>query len=301
MAWHVYRVFRVVALCVLFCLHSTLVGIISAGMLAFEAGALQFSMDIAVLFIIFCFSVLEYTRRNVAPIRLPNLIAFSMVFVLSFIGAIGLTARGASRNGNGLCGDFADAHPKRCTKAAVAMVFTWVAVAFAGGGLVVSWLDRNSRVGSYSPSGWRGSMKELDLPKQYQQSIFRPSHSHVYGPTDSYIPRPRDPYDMPRRKRSTRSQPHQTNPQRVSSNRAPVPPLPPLPSFHPLGLETDSEVAVRMDRRQGPHRSRSNQQKEREDLPDLPPPTRRPPKDPRRMERERVKHLSPTDLFARFG
>jgi hypothetical protein len=67
MSWHVYRIFRVVALCeslvflfnvsrtltfhsgALFCLHSILIGIISIGMLAFEIGGkrknLQFTLS----------------------------------------------------------------------------------------------------------------------------------------------------------------------------------------------------------------------------------------------------------------
>lgn len=170
----------------------------------------------------------------------------------------------------------------------------------AFGALAVSWLDTgNPRMGSNSPHGWQRPMKEQDPPKQYQQWSFRSSHSYVNGPTDAYVPRPRDPYDTPRRKRSTRSQPHQTNPQRAPSNRAPIPPLPPLPSFHPLGLDTDSEAASRIGRAQGSRRS--NRQSGHKDLPDLPPPTRRPPKDPRERESRKLKHLSPTDLFAQMG
>ncbi|KAF9778227.1 hypothetical protein BJ322DRAFT_505171 [Thelephora terrestris] len=302
MSGHVYRIFRVVALCALFCLHSALIGIIAVGMLAFAAGdyeALQFSMDTSVLFTIFCLSVFKYIRRNEAPNRILNLLAFSILSVLSLVGAIGLTARGASRNGKGLCEDFADPHPERCTNAAVAMTFTWIAVLFAVGGLAVSWLDRSSRTGLNSPHGGKRPVKELDLPRKYPQWSFRSSSSYVSGPTDSYVPRPRDPYDTPRRKRSTRSQPHQTNPQRVPSNAAPIPPLPPLPSFHPLGLDADSEAVPRIGRRQGTRRS--NRRGERKDLPDLPPPTRRPPKDPQVRESQKLKHLSPTDLFAQMG
>lgn len=168
----------------------------------------------------------------------------------------------------------------------------------AGGGLAASWLDRNSRMGSYSPFGRQGSMKELELPKQpYRQHY---TGFHVSGPSDSYIPRPRDPYARPR-KRPTRSQSHQRNRRYVPSNRAPVPPLPPLPYFDPVGLETSSEAASRIGRGQGTRRVRSTRQKELEELPDLPPPTRRPPKDPRRRETDKEKCLSYTDVYAAIG
>lgn len=143
--------------------------------------------------------------------------------------------------------------------------------------------------------------KEPELPEQQEQSksSFHSSRSHVVGPTPSYIPRPRDPYDMPRRKRSTRSQSHQTGPQRVPSNRAPVPPLPALPSFHPLELEGDGAAASRIDRRQG-KRSGSSRRVYK-DLPEPPPPTRRPPKDPQTREIRRMRHISPTDMYAQMG
>ena len=157
-------------------------------------------------------------------------------------------------------------------------------------GLVVSWLDRSSRTAiSNNPYG-----KE---PKHQQsKSSFQSSRSHIPGPTASYIPRPRDPYDTPRRKRSAR-QPH---PQRVSSNRAPAAPLPPLPSFNPLELEADTTATQRVDRRQGPSRTRSDREA-RKNLPELPPPTRRASVDPQQREIRRVRHISPTDLFASMG
>ena len=162
-------------------------------------------------------------------------------------------------------------------------------------GLVVSWLDRSSRTAvSNHPYG-----KELKLPKHQQsKSSFHSSRSHIPGPTASYIPRPRDPYDTPRRKRSAR----QPIPQRVPSNRTPAAPLPPLPSFNPLELEADETATRRVDRRQGPSRTTSRSDREaRKNLPELPPPTRRPSVDPREREIRRVKHISPTDLFAQMG
>jgi hypothetical protein len=74
--------------------------------------------------------LLMYKRRNEEPSRIPNLIAFSILFVLSLVGAIGLTARAASRNGKGLCEDFSSAHPPMCKKAAASMSLTWIAVMF---------------------------------------------------------------------------------------------------------------------------------------------------------------------------
>jgi len=75
-------------------------------------------------------SVIKFIRRDKAPNRVPNLVGFSILLVLSLVGAIGLTIRGASRSGKGLCEDFADTHPEKCTQAAVAMTFTWIAVSF---------------------------------------------------------------------------------------------------------------------------------------------------------------------------
>lgn len=166
-------------------------------------------------------------------------------------------------------------------------------------GLVISWLDKGSGTGSWNGQyDWEDSTKELYLPKEYQHSTFRSTHSHVKGPTDSYIPRPRDPYDTPRRKRSTRSHLHQTAPRRASSGKAPVPPLPPLPSFNPLEVEPEPVPAAYVP---GNHRSRSKRHREpREDLPDLPPPTRRPPKNPQR-ETQNGRRVSPTDLYAQLG
>ena len=154
---------------------------------------------------------------------------------------------------------------------------------------------------SNSPYGWQGPEKEHEGPKQPQQSksSFHSSRSHIAGPTASYVPRPRDPYDTPRRKRSTRSQSHHTNPQRTPSHRTPIPPLPPLPSFHPLDLEADALASRRIDRRQGGS-TRSNRRGHK-DLPDLPPPTRRPSGDPNTRGIRRMRHLSPTELFAQMG
>jgi len=152
---------------------------------------------------------------------------------------------------------------------------------------------------SNSPYGWQEPAEEPESPKQYEKWSFRSSHSHVAGPTPSYIPRPRDPYDTPRPKRSTRSQSHQTNPQRVPSNRAPVPPLPPLPSFNPLDLETDSVAARRVSRRQM-NRARSDR-KGHKNLPEVSLPTRRPLEDPHTREIRRVRRISPTDLYAQMG
>jgi len=170
-------------------------------------------------------------------------------------------------------------------------------------GLVLSWLDRSSRMSrSNGPHGWQRPEKELELPKQYQQSKpgFYSSRSHVAGPTAAYIPRPRDPYDPPRRKHSVRSQPHQTNPKRVPSDRAPIPPLPPLAAFHPLDLETDSVAAQRIGHRQG-SRDRPRQRERTKDLPEPPPPPRRPSVDPHEREVRRMRHISPTDLYAQMG
>lgn len=100
-------------------------------------------MDIIVLFTILCLYAastdslpqethpcpsffLKYKRRNAEPTRILNLIAFFAIFVLSLVGAIGLTARAAS--GKGLCEDFASKHPGNCVEAAVAMTFTWASV-----------------------------------------------------------------------------------------------------------------------------------------------------------------------------
>jgi len=302
MSWHVYRIFWVFALCALFSLHSALIGIIAAGMLGNATGdfeALQFSVDIIVLFTILCFFGLKYKRRNEEPSRIPNLIVFSIIFLLSLIGAIGLSVRAASGGGKGLCQDLSPNNPGNCTVAAVAMTLTWVSVIIADVGLVVSWLDRSSRMASLSvPYDLEEPEKEPELPRQTRPN-FRSSHSYVPGPTASYVPRPRDPYDAPRRKRSDRSQSHQTNPRRVPTNKGPANPLPALPSFHPVGLDTDTVAARRINRKET-KRTRS-EQKAREDLPELPPPARRPPGDPDTMEIRKMRHISPTDLYAQMG
>jgi len=298
MSWNVYRIFRVVALCALFSLHSALIGIAAVGMLGYggDFEALQFSMDIIVLFTILCFSALKYKRRNAESSRLPNLVVFSIIFVLSLVGAVGLAVRAASGGGKGLCEDFALGN---CTVAVVAMTLTWVSVIIAGVGLLVSWLDKSSRRallgGTYHPEG---PEKEPKLPRRSWPN-FRSSLTYAPGPTDSYVPRPRDPYDAPRRRRSDRSQPHQINPRRVPSNRAPVPSLPSLPSFRPVGLETDTVAARRINRRET-NRARPDQMAH-EDLSELPPPTRRPPVDPETMEIRKMRHISPTDLYAQMG
>jgi hypothetical protein len=239
-----------------------------------------------------------------------------MLFVLSFIGAVGLAARGTSRSGKGLCVDLADVHPEWCTEAAVAIAFAWIAVvvgtssrssapclvgltgSLAGGGLAASFFDKSPRRGWYNPRGSRKNMKKLELLKQ---SSFSSSRSPVLRPTPSYIRRPGHPYDLPRRKRSTRSQP---SPRRVASNREPVPPVPLLPPFHEFDrrlLGEDLNAPLKTDRRQGKHTPKPDLRKELEGLPELPPPVRRPPKDPRRIEMDERKYLSGTDVFANCG
>lgn len=299
MSWHVYRIFRVVALCALFLLHVALVGITAAGMLGSGAGdfaALQFSMDIVVLFTILCFSVLRYKRPDAVSSRVSNLIVFFLVFVLSLVGAIGLAARAAPGRGKGLCEDLSSKHPGNCTEAAFALTFAWLSVVIAGAGIVISWFDRSSRTGSSTvPDDWQEPTKDAEEFR----STFRSSHSYVPGPTSSYVPRPRDPYDTPRRKRSTHSQLQPTGPQRVPSRRGPAAPLPALPAFHPLGLEADTTADRRVNRRQS-KRPRS-EQSEQKNLPELPPPTRRPLEDPHKREIRKIRHISPTDLFAEMG
>ena len=163
----------------------------------------------------------------------------------------------------------------------------------------MSWLDRGSRMALLAtPYDVEGPEKEPELPKPSRPD-FRSSSSYVPGPTTSYIPRPRDPYDAPRRRRSDRSQLYQINPRRVPSNRAPVPPLPSLPSFDPLGLETDTVAARRIDHRET-NRTRSDQ-KGHKDLPELPPPMRRPLGDPHMREIRRMRYISPTDMYAQMG
>lgn len=184
-----------------------------------------------------------------------------------------------------------------CAFCFVGSVSGWSDHSIAIAGIVISWLDRGSRTSSLgNPEDWREPTNEI---KKFK-STFRSSHSYVPGPTSSYVPRPRDPYDTPRRKRSTRSaQSHQTGPQRAPSHKGPVLPLPALPAFNALGLEPDTTVDRRVGRRQT-RRPRS-EQSEQKGLPELPPPTRRPTEDPHKREIQKVKRISPTDLFAEMG
>ena len=161
---------------------------------------------------------------------------------------------------------------------------------------------------SYDPYGQQRPEKEPEPSEQHEQheqyeqskSSFHSSRgSHAVGPTPSYIPRPRDPYDTPRRRRSDRSQTRQTGPQRVPSNRAPVPPLPALPSFNPLELEADEEGVSRIDHRR--EKRSGSTRRVYKDLPEPPPPMRRPPKDPQTREAQRLRHISPTDMYAQMG
>lgn len=252
-------------------------------------------------------SVFKYIRREVVPpSRTPNLIAFFIILILSFIGAIGLTALGTSRNGKGPCGDLAHAHPEKCTRAAVAITFTWVAVMFgassalvgpipcqpycslAGWGLAVSWLDRNSEMGLHSP--YDHPLKELKLPTM--PSTIHSSHSHGTGPSESYIPRPRDPYDTPGR-------PGRTNPRRAPSRgRKPVSLLPSLPS-DPVGPGPSSEAVSYTDG--GRSNSTRPKRQSSKDLPGCPPPTRRPSKDKGSKELSQKNHLSVTSMYAQLG
>ena len=258
-------------------------------------------------------SVLRYKCRDVVSTRTSYLIVFSLIFALSLVGGIGLAARAASGNGKGLCEGLSPKHPENCTEAACALAFAWLSVvigvfsallslsgwpdySIAGAGIAIAWFDRSSRTGSLTgPDDWKEPAKD---PEEFK-STFRSSHSYVPGPTASYVPRPRDPYDTPRRKRSTHSQSQQTGPQRVPSRRGPAAPLPPLPAFHPLGLEADATVDRRANRRQS--KRPMSEQSEQKNLPELPPPTRRPPEDPHKKEIRKIRHISPTDLFAEMG
>ena len=182
MSWHVYRIFRVVALCeflmalirfraltllpgALFLLHVALVGITAAGMLGSGAGG-ENSLQIlsakpahklsktsepynfpwtsspyspssvctspprahyskAYLYLS---SVLRYKRFDAVSSRLANLTVFSVIFALSLVGAIGLSARAAFGNGKGLCEDLSSKQPGNCTQAAFALAFAWLSV-----------------------------------------------------------------------------------------------------------------------------------------------------------------------------
>lgn len=71
--------------------------------------------------------MLKFKYNNGEP-RIPNLIAFSAFFVFSLVGAIGLAARAASRDGKGLCEDLASRGSESCTEAAIAITLTWISV-----------------------------------------------------------------------------------------------------------------------------------------------------------------------------
>lgn len=73
-------------------------------------------------------SILKYKRRSAESSRVLNLIAFSVLLVLSLAGAIGLSVRAASRNGKGLCQDPDSENPSKCREAAAALAVTWISV-----------------------------------------------------------------------------------------------------------------------------------------------------------------------------
>lgn len=125
----------------------------------------------------------------------------------------------------------------------------WPDLSLAGGGLAVSWLDRNSRMGSSNGS----SFKQLQLVKT--------GPSSYCGPTGPYNPR----------------KPARKAPQRVASNKEPATQLPALPfkNFVLEFPEADSGAGPGPGHRQGTLSSGPDPRKER-GLPS----TRRPPKGP---------------------
>lgn len=58
--------------------------------------------------------------------RAPSVTCFSIVFLLSLMGAAGLTIRATS--GNGFCEEFLSAHPEKCREAVVAVAMSWTSV-----------------------------------------------------------------------------------------------------------------------------------------------------------------------------
>ncbi|KAF9647453.1 hypothetical protein BDM02DRAFT_3270243 [Thelephora ganbajun] len=107
--------------------------------LAYEA--LQFSMDIMVMFAIVAFMFFKHIREDAEPSRIPNVTCFAIIFLLSLTGAMGLTIRAAS--GNSFCEDFLSSRPGKCREAGLAIAMSWTSAVIAVAGLLVSWLDKS--------------------------------------------------------------------------------------------------------------------------------------------------------------
>ena len=161
---------------------------------------------------------------------------------------------------------------------------------------MVSWLDRNSRMGSCTSYGSPPKRLEL-LPTKGVSS-----YSNLNGPTTSYIKRPLHPYDLPRRKRSPEG------PQRAASKRKPVTALPPLPTLSPLSTPVPLLTLRSPPKREAGLNSVSRfspmpgTRSSRDCLPNPPPSTRRQSKDPQEVrEREKRRFTSCTDQWAALG
>ena len=75
---------------------------------------------------IFYSMLFKYKHMDAEPSRVPNVTCFSIIFLLSLIGATGLTIRATS--GGGFCEEFLSAHPERCMGARLAIALSWISV-----------------------------------------------------------------------------------------------------------------------------------------------------------------------------
>lgn len=90
------------------------------------------------------FSMLFKDRyRNDKPSRVPNVACFSIVFLLSLTGAVGLAIRAAS--GNSFCEEFLSPHNNDCSEAGLAITLSWTSV-------LVGELNGHPIFTSYEPS-----------------------------------------------------------------------------------------------------------------------------------------------------
>jgi len=68
----------------------------------------------------------KYKHEGAEPSRVPNVTCFSIIFVVSLTGAVGLATRATS--GNGFCEEFLSDHPEKCREAGLTIAMSWISV-----------------------------------------------------------------------------------------------------------------------------------------------------------------------------
>ena len=96
----------------------------------------------------------ERYRNATGPNRVPNVVCFSLIFLLSLTGAVGLAIRAGS--GSAFCEEFLSSDPEKCREASWAIALSWGSVIV--GKLLIAFMWCDILIGSCSYHRYTGFM-----------------------------------------------------------------------------------------------------------------------------------------------